>query len=59
MSDIVLCTPATYFQDAAHVPLGLVSGDGVQVFWPLLLGPRGHGTFSDMADRMRAFRAIL
>lgn len=39
LSDIVLCTPDTYFQDAAHVPLGLVPGDGVQVVWPLLLGP--------------------
>jgi enoyl-CoA hydratase/carnithine racemase len=39
LGDIVLCTPDTYFQDAAHVPLGLVPGDGVQVIWPLLLGP--------------------
>jgi enoyl-CoA hydratase/carnithine racemase len=38
LSDIVLCTEATYFQDAAHVPSGLVPGDGVQVLWPLLLG---------------------
>lgn len=39
LSDLVLCTPHTYFQDAAHIPLGLVPGDGVQVVWPLLLGP--------------------
>jgi enoyl-CoA hydratase/carnithine racemase len=39
LGDIVLCTPDTYFQDAAHVPLGLVPGDGVHVIWPLLLGP--------------------
>jgi enoyl-CoA hydratase/carnithine racemase len=38
LSDIVLCTEETYFQDAAHVPSGLVPGDGVQVLWPLLLG---------------------
>ena len=38
LSDIVLCTEDTYFQDAAHVPSGLVPGDGVQVLWPLLLG---------------------
>jgi enoyl-CoA hydratase/carnithine racemase len=38
LSDIVLCTDDTYFQDAAHVPCGLVPGDGVQVIWPLLLG---------------------
>lgn len=38
LSDIVLCTEQTFFQDAAHVPSGLVPGDGVQVLWPLLLG---------------------
>jgi enoyl-CoA hydratase/carnithine racemase len=38
LSDIVLCTEDTYFQDAAHFPSGLVPGDGVQVLWPLLLG---------------------
>jgi enoyl-CoA hydratase/carnithine racemase len=38
LSDIVLCTTETYFQDAAHVPSGLVPGDGVQVVFPLLLG---------------------
>ena len=38
LSDIVLCTDDTYFQDSAHVPSGLVPGDGVQVLWPLLLG---------------------
>jgi enoyl-CoA hydratase/carnithine racemase len=38
LSDIVLCTEETYFQDAAHVPSGLVPGDGVQVLWPMLLG---------------------
>jgi enoyl-CoA hydratase/carnithine racemase len=38
LSDIVLCTPATYFSDEAHVPNGLVPGDGVQIVWPLLLG---------------------
>jgi enoyl-CoA hydratase/carnithine racemase len=38
LSDIVLCTEDTWFQDAAHVPSGLVPGDGVQVVWPLLMG---------------------
>jgi enoyl-CoA hydratase/carnithine racemase len=60
LSDIVLCTPSTYFQDAAHVPLGLVPGDGVQVIWPLLLGPNraryflltGEKIESDEAKRL-------
>jgi enoyl-CoA hydratase/carnithine racemase len=39
LSDIVICTDDTYFQDAAHVPCGLLPGDGVQIIWPLLLGP--------------------
>lgn len=38
LSDIVICSEDTYFQDAAHVPSGLVPGDGVQVIWPLLIG---------------------
>ncbi|QTI69006.1 enoyl-CoA hydratase/isomerase family protein [Gordonia polyisoprenivorans] len=39
MCDVVLCTPNTYFQDLAHIPGNLVPGDGVQVLWPLVLGP--------------------
>jgi enoyl-CoA hydratase/carnithine racemase len=38
LSDIVICAEDTYFQDAAHVPCGLVPGDGVQVVWPMLIG---------------------
>jgi enoyl-CoA hydratase/carnithine racemase len=38
LSDIVICTPDTYLQDAAHVPCGLVPGDGVNVVFPMLLG---------------------
>jgi enoyl-CoA hydratase/carnithine racemase len=39
LSDIVLCTEDTFFQDQAHVPSGLVPGDGVQIIFPMLLGP--------------------
>ncbi|WP_022978483.1 enoyl-CoA hydratase/isomerase family protein [Nevskia ramosa] len=39
LCDIVLAADSTYFQDAPHFPGGLVPGDGVQVIWPLLLGP--------------------
>jgi enoyl-CoA hydratase/carnithine racemase len=39
LCDIILCTPDTFFQDAAHFPRGLVPGDGMQIVWPMLLGP--------------------
>jgi enoyl-CoA hydratase/carnithine racemase len=57
LADIVLCTPDTYFQDAAHVPLGLVPGDGVQVFWPLLLGPNRARYFLLTGERIQAEEA--
>ncbi|SNR92048.1 Enoyl-CoA hydratase/carnithine racemase [Haloechinothrix alba] len=39
LCDAVVCTKDTYFQDLAHLPGGLVPGDGVQVLWPMVLGP--------------------
>ncbi|MFC8662197.1 enoyl-CoA hydratase/isomerase family protein [Streptomyces sp. NPDC057199] len=39
LCDLVLCTEDTYFQDAAHFVGGLVPGDGMQVLWPMVLGP--------------------
>jgi enoyl-CoA hydratase/carnithine racemase len=39
LSDIVICTEDTYFQDAPHFPQNLVPGDGVHVVWPAILGP--------------------
>ncbi|MGE3620796.1 MAG: enoyl-CoA hydratase/isomerase family protein [Acidimicrobiia bacterium] len=38
LSDIVLCTPETVFQET-HFSIGVVPGDGVHVVWPMLLGP--------------------
>jgi enoyl-CoA hydratase/carnithine racemase len=38
LSDIVLASEDTVFQDAPHFSDGLVPGDGVQVVWPMLLG---------------------
>jgi enoyl-CoA hydratase/carnithine racemase len=37
--DIVLASDTTVFQDHAHFHSGVVPGDGVQVIWPLVLGP--------------------
>jgi enoyl-CoA hydratase/carnithine racemase len=38
ISDIVLATPETYFQDTAHFPGGMVPGDGMHIVMPLLMG---------------------
>ncbi len=39
LADIVLASDTALFQDGPHFAAGLVPGDGVQVVWPLLLGP--------------------
>lgn len=57
LSDIVLCTPDTFFQDAAHVPCGLVPGDGVQVVFPMLLGPNRGRYFLLTGERIGAAEA--
>ena len=38
LSDITLASTNAIFQDGAHVPGGVVPGDGVHVVWPELLG---------------------
>ncbi|HYG43464.1 MAG TPA: enoyl-CoA hydratase/isomerase family protein [Bordetella sp.] len=38
VSDIVLATPETFFQDTAHFPGGMVPGDGMHIVMPLLMG---------------------
>lgn len=38
ISDIVLATEETYFQDTAHFPGGMVPGDGMHIVMPLLMG---------------------
>lgn len=39
MSDIVITSEHAVFADKAHSPNGVVPGDGVHVWWPMLLGP--------------------
>jgi enoyl-CoA hydratase/carnithine racemase len=39
VSDIVLATEDTFFQDTAHFPGGMVPGDGMHIVMPLLMGP--------------------
>jgi len=38
LCDIVLCTPATVFQDRPHFAFGIVPGDGVHLLWPEVIG---------------------
>ena len=38
MSDIVLASERAVFADAAHIPGGVVPGDGAHDIWPMLLG---------------------
>lgn len=58
LCDAVLCTPDTYFQDLAHVPGGLVPGDGVQVLWPMVLGPVRAKQFLLTAQKITAPEAL-
>lgn len=39
LSDIVIASEQAAFADKAHAPGGVVPGDGVHVWWPMLLGP--------------------
>lgn len=39
LSDIVLAADHAEFADLAHMPNGVVPGDGVHTVWPMLLGP--------------------
>lgn len=38
LTDIVLATPATVFQDKPHFDFGIVPGDGVNLLWPEVIG---------------------
>jgi enoyl-CoA hydratase/carnithine racemase len=38
LTDIVLATPETVFQDKPHFEFGIVPGDGVHILWPEVIG---------------------
>ncbi len=38
LTDIILATPETVFQDKPHFEFGIVPGDGVHVLWPHVIG---------------------
>ena len=39
LSNIVVASDTASFQDAPHFANGVVPGDGVHIYWPMLLGP--------------------
>jgi enoyl-CoA hydratase/carnithine racemase len=38
LTDIILATPQTVFQDKPHFEFGIVPGDGVNLLWPEVIG---------------------
>lgn len=57
LSDIVLAADHAVFADAAHVPNGVVPGDGVQSVWLALLGPNRGRYFLLTGERISAQEA--
>ncbi len=58
LADIVLAADTAEFADLAHVPSGgAVPGDGVQVVWPMLLGPNRGRYFLLTGERIGAQEA--
>jgi enoyl-CoA hydratase/carnithine racemase len=45
LSDIVIATPDTIFQDKPHFAFGIVPGDGIHLLWPEVLGSIRGRTF--------------
>ena len=58
LCDIVLAAEHAVFQDAAHMPGGLVPGDGVHVIWPLLLGINRGRYFLLTGQKLSAHEAL-
>jgi enoyl-CoA hydratase/carnithine racemase len=57
LSDIVLAADHAEFADLAHVPNGVVPGDGVHTVWPMLLGPNRGRYFLLTGERIGAVEA--
>lgn len=57
LSDIVLAAEEAEFADLAHVLGGTVPGDGVHVFWPMVLGPNRGRYFLLTGERLSAKQA--
>lgn len=57
LADIVLAAEHAEFADIAHIPNGVVPGDGVQIVWPMLLGPNRGRYFLLTGERIGAEEA--
>lgn len=58
LCDIVLASDNAEFADIAHVPGGVVPGDGVHTIWPMLLGPNRGRYFLLTGQRIGAREAL-
>jgi len=57
MSDIVLAADHATFADKAHMPNGTVPGDGVHIWWQMVLGPNRGRHFLITGDEISASEA--
>lgn len=57
MADIVLAADHALFADKAHSPLGVVPGDGVHIWWQMLLGPNRGRHFLLTGEEITAHEA--
>src|SRR6478672_9825564 len=58
VSDIVLASEDTYFQDTAHFTGGMVPGDGMHIVMPLLMGTTRARYFLLTGQRLSASEAL-
>lgn len=58
LSDLVVASSTTVFQDAVHFQAGGVPGDGVHVLWPMWLGPNRGRQFLLTGQEISAAEAL-
>jgi enoyl-CoA hydratase/carnithine racemase len=58
LSDVVQASPRASIADKAHMPAGIVPGDGVHVIWPMLLGPNRGRHFLMTGREISAQQAL-
>jgi enoyl-CoA hydratase/carnithine racemase len=58
LSDIVVASEQATFADKAHAPGGVVPGDGVHVWWQMLLGPNRARHFLLTGTEIDAHEAL-
>jgi enoyl-CoA hydratase/carnithine racemase len=58
MSDVVLCSDDTWFDDGPHFARGMVPGDGQHIIWQMLLGPVRARYFLLTNHRITAEKAL-